>query len=117
MVATKFQVKGGSMEEERRRASRHFFSAQAELFEQHTQQRVTSRVGELSLHGCYLDMMNPFPPDTLVTLRITAGAETFQANSRIVYSLPNVGAGAAFLDVASTDQALLERWLTQAAQA
>jgi hypothetical protein len=104
------------VEEERRRASRHFFSAQAELFEQQTQVRVNSRVGELSLHGCYLDMMNPFPADTLVVLRITAGEETFQAKSRIVYALPNVGAGATFLDVASNDQALLERWLGQAAE-
>jgi PilZ domain-containing protein len=108
---------GGTVEEERRRATRHFFSAQAELFEHRTEVRITSRVGELSLHGCYLDMMNPFPPETLVALTITAGNETFQANGRIVYSIPNVGAGAAFLDVQSKDQALLERWVGRAAEA
>lgn len=104
------------MEEERRRAKRYFFSAQAELQEPQTEVRVQSRVGELSLHGCYLDMMNPFPADTLVTLRITTGEETFQVKSRIIYSMPNVGAGAEFLDTGSKDQALLERWLNQVAQ-
>jgi hypothetical protein len=104
------------MEQERRRASRHFFSAEAQLFEPATGVRVSSRVADLSLHGCCLDMMNPFPPETVVALSITADKETFQANSRIVYAIPNVGAGAAFLDVESKDRALLERWVEQAAQ-
>ena len=104
------------METERRRASRYFFSAQAEVTEQQSEIRLKSRVSDLSLHGCYLDMMNPFPAETLVTLRITAGQETFQSQSKIVHATPNVGAGAAFLDMESQDRALLERWVEQAAQ-
>jgi len=103
------------MQDERRRVSRHFFSAQAELLEPESNSRVTSRVSELSLYGCYLDMMNPFPPDTVVTLRVTANDETFVSKSRIVYATPNVGSGATFLEVPSAAQALLERWLEQAA--
>jgi hypothetical protein len=80
-----------------------------------TELRVASRVGDLSLHGCYLDMMNPFPADTLVRLKIKAGDEVFQSSSRIVHAIPNVGAGAAFLDIDSDAQALLERWVEQAA--
>lgn len=102
--------------EERRRAKRYFFSAQAEVQEPRTTLRVSSRVSELSLTGCYLDMMNPFPPETLVQLRITAGAETLQTNSRIIYSTPNIGSGAEFLDMNSNERALLERWLEQASQ-
>lgn len=116
MEAAWSPLKEGSVEEERRRAPRYFFTAQAELVEHQTEVRVGSRVSELSLHGCYLDMMNPFPADTLITLRITAGQETFQSNSRIVHATPNVGAGAVFLDVDFKDQALLERWLGQAAE-
>jgi hypothetical protein len=102
------------MQDERRRASRHFFSADAELTELSTEVRVTTRVGDLSLYGCYLDMMNPFPVDTVIRLRIIAGQEVFQSNSRIAYAIPNVGAGAVFLDVDSKDQALLQQWLQQA---
>jgi hypothetical protein len=104
------------MGEERRRAERHFFSAQAELLDLQTRVRVPSRISDLSLYGCYLDMMNPFPPDTLVSLKITSGEETLEANSRIVHATPNVGAGAAFLDLASKDRELLERWLRQASR-
>jgi hypothetical protein len=107
----------GSMEQDRRRMSRYFFSAEAELCEPQTEVRVTSRVGDLSLHGCYLDMMNPFPADTLVTLKIKFGDEIFQSDGRIVYAIPNVGAGATFVNVDSKGQALLERWVGQAAVA
>ena len=102
------------MEQERRRTPRFCFIAHAELREDASQVRVVSRVSELSLNGCYLDMMNPFPAGTMVTLRITAGEETFEAHAKIIYSTPNMGAGAAFLDVDPKHQSLLKRWLDSA---
>ena len=102
------------MEQERRRTPRFSFIAHAELREDASQVRVVSRVSELSLNGCYLDMMNPFPAGTMVTLRITAGEETFEAHAKIVYSTPNMGAGAAFLAVDPKHQSLLKRWLDSA---
>lgn len=73
--------------------------------------RIATRVSELSLHGCYLDMMNPFPKDTLVLVKISAGDAFFEAKSKIVYSQPNMGAGVGFLEVAPPSQEVLERWL------
>jgi len=102
------------MEQERRRTPRFSYIAQDELREDASQVRVVSRVSELSLNGCYLDMMNPFPAGTMVTLRITAGEETFEAHAKIIYSTPNMGAGAAFLDVDPKHQSLLKRWLDSA---
>ena len=102
------------MEQERRRTPRFSFIAHAELREDASQVRVVSRVSELSLNGCYLDMMNPFPAGTMVTLRITADEETFEAHAKIIYSTPNMGAGAAFLDVDPKHQSLLKRWLDSA---
>ncbi len=76
--------------------------------------RIASRVSELSLHGCYLDMMNPFPKDTLVLVKIAAGDAFFEARSKIVYSQPNMGAGVGFLEVTAPSQEVLERWLDEA---
>src|SRR6516164_7858134 len=103
------------MEQERRRTPRISFIAHAELREDASQVRVVSRVSELSLGGCYLDMMNPFPPGTMVTLRITAGEETFETRGKIIYTQPNIGAGVAFLDVDPKYQAVLRHWLEVAA--
>ena len=77
------------MQDKRRRASRHFFTAEAELIEPQTEVRATTRVRDLSLYGCYLDMMNPDPADTLLKLRIRARGEVFESNSRIVYAIPS----------------------------
>jgi hypothetical protein len=76
--------------------------------------RIASRVSELSMHGCYLDMMNPFPTGTLVLVKISAGEAFFEARSKIVYSQMNMGAGVGFLEVKPESQVVLERWLDEA---
>ena len=76
--------------------------------------RVVSRVSELSLYGCYLDMMNPFPAGTMVNLRIVAGEESFETHAKIIYSTPNIGAGVVFLEVDPKHQPVLRHWLEAA---
>ena len=105
------------MKREQRRTPRYTFIASAELIEQKTDVRIATRVSELSLHGCYLDMMNPFPQDTLVLVKIFAGEDFFQAKARIVYVQPNLGAGLSFLEVEAEPLAVLQHWLTTAQQA
>jgi PilZ domain len=104
------------MERERRRTPRYIFIASAELFEEHSEVRVASRVSELSLHGCYLDMMNPFPPGTIILLKIFAGDLTFQSKARVIYATQNVGAGVAFLDVEPKYEYMIKRWMEEAAK-
>lgn len=102
--------------QEKRRSPRYSFIASAELIEVKADVRIASRVSELSLNGCYLDMMNPFPKGTLVLVKIAAGDEFFQAKSKVVYAQHNMGAGVGFLEVEPDSQAVLERWLDGAEQ-
>lgn len=104
------------MKREQRRTPRYTFIASAELIEEKTDVRIATRVSELSLHGCYLDMMNPFPQDTLVLVKIFAGEDFFQAKARIVYVQPNLGAGLSFLEVEPEPLAVLQQWLATAQQ-
>jgi hypothetical protein len=105
-----------SPEREKRRTPRYTFIASAELIEERTDVRIATRVSELSLYGCYLDMMNPFPVGTLVLVKISAGDAYFQAKAKIIYAQPNMGAGVSFLEVDSQYQPALERWLDEAAR-
>jgi hypothetical protein len=73
--------------------------------------RIASRVSELSLHGCYLDMMNPFPAGTMVLVKSSVGEASFKAKSKILYAQPNMGAGVGFLEVKPDSQLVLEGWL------
>jgi PilZ domain len=104
------------MERERRRTPRYIFIASAELYEEQSDVRVASRVSELSLNGCYLDMMNPFPPGTIILLKILAGDLTFQSKARVIYATQNMGAGVAFLDVEPKYHYVLTRWMDDAAK-
>ena len=99
------------MERERRRTPRYVFFASAELFEEKSEVRIASRVSELSLYGCYLDMMNPFPMGTTVLLKIWADEKLFQTKGKIIYSQPNMGAGVAFLEVPPEYLPVLQHWL------
>jgi hypothetical protein len=100
--------------DEKRRGPRYTFIASAELVDERADVRIASRVSELSLHGCYLDMMNPFPKETMVLVKIAAGDALFEAKAKVIYSQPNMGAGLGFLQVAPDSQAVLERWLDEA---
>ncbi len=109
-----FQAEAAIAYQEKRRSQRYSFIASAELIEEKADVRIASRVSELSLHGCYLDMMNPFPQGTLVLVKIAAGDSFFEAKAKIVYSQPNMGAGVGFLEVGMESQVALERWLDEA---
>jgi len=102
------------MERERRRSARRIFIASAELYEEKSDVRVASRVSELSLHGCYLDMMNPFPPGTIILLKIFCGEMTFQCKARVIYSTSNMGAGVSFLDLEPKYEYMVKRWMEEA---
>lgn len=104
------------MEQEKHRSSRYFFFASAELTEENSEMRIPSRVSELCQHGCCLDMMNPFPVDTVVLLKIYSGEALFQSKAKTVHSTPNIGAGVAFLEQAPGSQPVLHHWLEQVAR-
>lgn len=99
---------------ERRRGPRYPFIASAELIEQKADVRIASRVSELSMNGCYLDMMNPFPQGTMVLVKISAGEDFFQCKGKVVYSQMNMGAGVGFLEIDQAAQTVLERWMDDA---
>lgn len=104
------------MGQEKRRTPRYSFIASAELIELRADVRIVTRVSELSRHGCYLDMMNPFPKDTKVLVKISAGEAFFEAKGMIVYSQPNMGAGCRFDEIEEQYVPVLERWLDEMEQ-
>jgi hypothetical protein len=103
------------MESEKRRTPRYIFFAAAELMEEKSEVRIASRLSELSLRGCYLDMMNPFPVGTSILLKIWTDESTvFESKAKVIYSQTNVGAGVEFIDVEPKYLAVLEQWLKEA---
>jgi hypothetical protein len=105
----------GGRNEERRGNPRFPFVANAEVSETSAGTRIKVRVTEISIYGCYLDMLNPFAVGTEVFVKIFTAADIFETSAIVVYSHPNLGVGLAFRDVSPHSLSTLQKWLAEAA--
>jgi c-di-GMP-binding flagellar brake protein YcgR len=99
------------MGSERRRAPRYAIIADAEVTEIASETKLSARTSDLSLGGCFLDMLNPSPEGTEIAVRISHADTTFTARGRVVFVFPNMGMGVMFTSVPASQQAVLEKWL------
>jgi len=105
------------MGQENRRSPRFPFIAVAEVTHTDSGEQLDSRVAELSLNGCYVDMLNTFPVGDEIVIKIFAESECFEATARVIYSHPNLGMGLAFQQVSLKSGQLLRQWLLKASDA
>ena len=99
---------------EKRRTPRYPFIAVAEITDIGSGAQLNSQVSELSLNGCYIDMLNTLPVNSQVTLKIFADSECFDAAASVIYAHQGLGMGLAFQEVSLKSGALLRRWLQKA---
>jgi hypothetical protein len=85
--------------------------ASVEVTDLHSGTRLSARISELSVGGCYVDALTPFPEGTLVKLRITRDQGAFESIGKVVYTHANFGMGVAFTDVKSDQRSILETWI------
>jgi hypothetical protein len=99
------------MEHEHRGAPRFSFIAAAEVLAENNGSRMSARVSDLSVSGCYVDTINPLPDGTLVQVKIITETQIFEAPARVVYSHTYLGMGLAFREVLPNFMAVLQNWL------
>jgi hypothetical protein len=99
------------MEADLRRSLRVPFVATAEIIEVDTEVRLAAQTGDLSEHGCYMDMVNPLPLGAAVKIQIEHGKRTFGATAGVVYSVPHLGMGLVFRDIEAGQEVTLGKWL------
>jgi hypothetical protein len=73
--------------------------------------RYETRVTELSMGGCFVDLKEPLPVGAHVRVSITKDGRVFEAEGRAIYSLPPVGIGIVFVSVNSENQKIIQTWL------
>src|SRR6202158_2920504 len=101
------------MDFERRRAPRYPIIAHAELTEITSETKLSARTSDLSLGGCFLDMLNPSPEGTEIAVRISHADTTFTARGRVVFLFPNMGMGVMLASARASQQAVLKKWLEE----
>lgn len=101
------------MDSERRRAPRYPFIAAAEVTEIASVTKLNARTNDLSIGGCFLDMLNPSPEGTEIRVRISHASSTFTALGRVVFIFPNMGMGVVFTRVEDDQLPILQEWLSR----
>jgi hypothetical protein len=95
---------------ERRRATRYNFGAVAEVIDLASRRKLVAITRDLSLSGCFVKTTTPFAEGTEVWVRITFSGE-FAAIGKVTSDVTSVGMGIEFVEIAPSDQALIENWL------
>lgn len=98
---------------ERRRAPRYQFIADAEVVEIESSMKLRAKTGDLSVGGCFLDMLTPSPEGTEIRVTIVRGSTEFTALGRVVFVFPNLGMGVVFTSVPVEGLATLEGWIKE----
>jgi hypothetical protein len=102
------------MRTERRREPRYPFIAMAEIVDEKEHARTSSRITYLSLHGCYVEMMNPFPQGTNVMIEICTETESLETHATVAFFESQQGMGLTFREMPEYSANVLNRWLVQA---
>jgi len=98
---------------DRRIHPRYEFIAAVEVVAAESGARIETRVRDLSQQGCYVDTNNALPLGTVTDVRITKGAQLFEARARVVYSRAGKGMGLVFTAIESDQLRTLETWLAE----
>jgi hypothetical protein len=102
------------MNQKTRRSPRVSVIAVAEIAHTESGGNFSCRVSELSLNGCYVDMLNALPIGSEVAIKIFADSECFEANAKVIYAHPNMGMGLAFEQISLKNQTFIRQWLLKA---
>ncbi|HEY6130051.1 MAG TPA: PilZ domain-containing protein [Candidatus Acidoferrum sp.] len=101
------------MSVERRRSTRIPFIASAEIIDEAENTRSASQLADLSLHGCFVQLPNPFPEGTAVTIEIYKDEDFVETPATVAYLMPKRGMGLTFTDMEPQFASILKKWLTQ----
>ncbi len=96
---------------ERRGAERVSLTLAAELIEIPAGARITGRMSDCCMFGCFVDTLNTFPDRTPVRLRLLKGHQMFEAEAVVAYSQVRLGMGLAFTYISQENRRLLEFWI------
>jgi PilZ domain-containing protein len=96
---------------ERRDARRYAFICPAELIDLSGSARISARTADLSLHGCYIDTLNPFPLGTRVRLQLTKSGQSLEFRAEVTSCHMGSGMGVNFEPLTPAQTDIVVSWL------
>jgi PilZ domain len=111
-VAIQLPGAGRSAGSERRIASRRPVSAAAVVVDTHASLRLEARCSDLSMQGCYVDTLNPFPLGTDSHIELQMDGAVVATRARVNCSHAGMGMGLSFQELTPDQKSVLSKWLT-----
>jgi PilZ domain len=107
--SSRLRSQGGG--KERRADPRYPVAAMAEATEMKSHTRVTGRISDIGIGGCYFEVMSPFAMGAELHVRITRNQQSLSANAKVLYSTGGMGMGLIFTAVAPEQRPVLQQWV------
>jgi hypothetical protein len=76
-----------------------------------TEKQLAAHTEDLSLFGCLVETVDPFPAGTKVRLRLSYCGANVIAQGTVTYSRNNGGMGIAFTSIEPSSLPILDAWL------
>ncbi len=98
------------MEARKPRAPRTLLTAAAEIVDLQSTKTLTAQTLDVSFAGCYLEMPNPLPVRSAISLKLTFSESSITVFADVVRSEPGKGMGVKFRAVDTGQAAILKGW-------
>jgi hypothetical protein len=76
-----------------------------------SERQISSHTSDLSIHGCFVPTPTPYDPGVNARITIVHAGAKVVAFGHVIHSRAD-GMGIAFTKIEPSDQAVLERWMT-----
>lgn len=103
----------GARFSERRSSPRYALIATVEIVDPVGNIRLSGRTSEVSIGGCYVDVLNILPVGTVIQIRIQRDKGTFESWGRIKYVHESIGMGVMFFDITPQQQKIIREWVAE----
>jgi hypothetical protein len=99
------------MEANKPRAPRSSLVAEAEIFDQQSGQSSQAATVDLSMGGCYLEMLDPLPVRAVVRLKLTYNDSSLTLFGDVARSQPGTGMAVRFRALQPNQMDTLKGWI------
>ena len=96
-----------------RRHTRFPFTALVEALEPKTNTQISGRSSDVSISGCYVDTLSPFPIGTVIRIRLTRENVSFEANAKVVFSQIGMGMGVSYISAEKDMFLIYQKWIRE----
>jgi hypothetical protein len=99
---------------ERRREGRCALTAAITAVDPGSGAHIEARTTDITLGGCYVDAMSPFPAGSFLQIRLTKDGHSFDTRAHVTYCQPGVGMGLEFTPADPKQLGIVKTWLAEA---